>query len=151
MRKILIVFILLYGHLYALERESTLKMYHGIFTVLSSKTPINVYTNDKEYRDVFIHSNKIVLSNSVEGSDIALVTEERTLKDILYVKNRNRNFDKKPIIFVTNYHFLKISEEIVGAFYWRKGRSQLLFIKNRLKQHNITLPKEYQSFMIDAL
>ncbi len=126
-------------------------MYHGIFTVLSSKTPINVYTNDKEYRDVFIHSNKIVLSNSVEGSDIALVTEERTLKDILYVKNRNRNFDKKPIIFVTNYHFLKISEEIVGAFYWRKGRSQLLFIKNRLKQHNITLPKEYQSFMIDAL
>ncbi len=151
MRKILIVFILLYGHLYALERESTLKMYHGIFTVLSSKTPINVYTNDKEYRDVFIHSNKIVLSNSVEGSDIALVTEERTLKDILYVKNRNRNFDKKPIIFVTNYHFLKISEEIVGAFYWRKGRSQLLFIKNRLKQHNITLPKEYQNFMIDAL
>ena len=58
---------------------------------------------------------------------------------------------KKPIIFVTNYHFLKISDEIVGAFYWRKGRSQLLFIKKRLQQHDITLPKEYQSFMIDEL
>jgi len=126
-------------------------MYHGIFTALSSKASISVYTNDKEYRDVFIHSKKIVLSNTLEESDIALVTEERTLKDILYANNINRNFDKKPIIFVTNYHFLKISEEIVGAFYWRKGRSQLLFIKNRLKQHNIILPKAYQSFMMDEL
>ena len=145
------ILILLYAPLYALERESTLKMYHGIFEALSSKTPINVYTNDKEYRDVFLHSKKIVLSNTLEASDIALVTDERTLKNILYTKNSNRNFDKKPIIFVTNYHFLKISKEIVGAFYWRKGRSQLLFIKNRLKQHNITLPKEYQNFMINEL
>ena len=151
MRKLLIVFIFLCGHLYALERESTLKMYHGIFTALSSKTPINVYTTDKEYRDVFHHSKKIVLSHTLEESDIALVTEERTLKNILYVKSTNRDLDKKPIIFVTNYHFLKLSKEIVGAFYWRKGRSQLLFIKNRLKQYNISLPKEYQSFMIDEL
>lgn len=151
MRKLFIVLILLHGPLYALERESTLKMYHSIFTALSSKTPINVYTNDKEYRDVFLHSKKIVLTNILEVSDIALVTDERTLKNILYTKYSNRNFDKKPIIFVTNYQFLKISEEIVGAFYWRKGRSQLLFIKNRLRQHNITLPKEYQSFMIDEL
>ena len=126
-------------------------MYHGIFTALSAKAPINLYIKDKEYRDVFIHSKKIVLTNTLEESDIALMTEERTLKDILHTKNRNRNLDKKPIIFVTNYHYLKISEEIVGAFYWRKGRSQLLFIKNRLKQYNITLPEEYQSFMIDEL
>ena len=151
MRKLLIVLILLNGALYALERESTLKMYHGIFTALSSKTPIKVYTNDKEYRDVFLHSKKIVLSNTLQESDIALVTDERTLKGILYKKSRNEEFDKKTIIFVTNYHFLKISDEIVGAFYWRKGRSQLLFIKNRLKHYEITLPKEYQNFMIDEL
>ncbi|GIT99465.1 hypothetical protein [Sulfurovum sp. TSL1] len=149
MKKILLLLILGYGQLFALDSESTLKMYHGIFTALSSKIPITVYIKDKEYRDVFIHSKKIVLSNTVQGSDIALVTDERTLKDILYTKNRN--FAKKPIIFVTNYHFLKMSEKIVGAFYWRKGRSQLLFIKNRLRQYNITLPKEYQNFMIDEL
>lgn len=126
-------------------------MYHGIFSALSSKVSINVYTNDKEYRNVFIHSKKIVLSDTPEESDIVLVTDERTLNNILYVKNTTRNFDKEPIIFVTNYHFLKMSEKIVGAFYWRKGRSQLLFIKNRLKQYNISLPRAYQSFMIDEL
>jgi hypothetical protein len=151
LKKLLLIIILLSGHLYALERESTLKMYHGIFAALSSKTPIHVYTTDKEYRDVFLHSKQIVLADTLEASDIALVTEERTLKNILYVKSTNRELDTKPVIFVTNYHLLKISNEIVGAFYWRKGRSQLLFIKNRLKSYNITLPKAYQSFMVDEL
>ena len=136
MRKIVILLFLLYGHLYALERKSTLKMYHSIFAALSQKTPVNVYTNDEEYRDVFKHSKNISLSDKLEEADIVLVTEERALNTILYRVNKDR--DKKPIIFVTNYHFLKISNKIVGAFYWRKGRSQLLFIKSRLKEHNIT-------------
>lgn len=141
----------MYGHLYALERESTLKMYHGIFAALSPKASINVYTKDKEYRNVFSHSKRIFLSDKLEESDIVLITEARTLNNVLYTINRNTDVGKKPIIFVTNYHFLKMSDDIVGAFYWRKGRGQLLFIKNRLKQYDITLPKGYQSFIIDEL
>lgn len=137
------------GHLYALERMSTLKMYHSIFAALSQKTSINVYTKDKEYRDVFKHSKRIFLSDKLEEADIVLVTEERALNNILFKVNKENG--KKPIIFVTNYHFLKMSDEIVGAFYWRKGRSQLLFIKSRLNEYNITLPKEYQHFIIDEL
>ena len=151
MRKILILLILLYGHLHALERKSTLKMYHSIFDALSHKTSINVYTQDKEYRDVFRHSKRIVLSDKLEESDIVLITGERALNNILSTIDVNTGGGKKPIIFVTNYKFLKISDDIVGAFYWRKGRSQLLFIKSRLNEHNITLPKEYQNFMIDEL
>ena len=134
-----------------MDRESTLKMYHSIFAALSPKASINVYTNDKEYRDVFSHSKRIFLSDKFEEADIVLVTEESTLSNILYRTKVNTYDSKKPIIFVTNYHFLKMSDDIVGAFYWRKGRSQLLFIKKRLNQHDITLPQEYQSFMIDEL
>jgi hypothetical protein len=141
----------MYGHLYALEKESTLKIYHRIFAALSSKASIAVYTNDKEYRDVFRHSKRIFLSSKIEESDIVLITEERTLNHVLYRIKVNTEIENKPILFVTNYHFLNKSDDILGAFYWRKGRSQLLFIKKRLKEYNITLPKEYQSFMIDEL
>lgn len=134
-----------------MERESTLKMYHGIFAALSQKTSINVYTKDNEFRKVFRHSKRIFLSNKPEEADIVLITDERTLEYILHSSNVNADGNRKPIIFVTNYHFLKISQDIVGAFYWRKGRSQLLFIGKRLKEHNITLPQEYQNFMIDEL
>ena len=151
MRKILILLILLYGHLYAMDRESTLKMYHSIFAALSPKASIAVYTKDQEYRDVFSHSKRLFLSDKLEEADIVLVTEESRLNNVLYKIQANTNDSKKPIIFVTNYHFLKMSDHIVGAFYWKKGRSQLLFIKKRLKQYDITLPKEYQSFMVDEI
>ncbi len=92
---------------------------------------ISVYTTDKEYRKVFTASKRIFLSSSPEESDIILITNRLTLKTIL--KRNNVDISaKKPILFVTDYRFLKVSEDIVGAFYWRKGRSQLLFIKKRL-------------------
>jgi len=151
LKKILLLLILVYGQLFALERGSTLKMYHGIFSALSSKTTIFVYTNDKEYRDVFSYSKRIFLTNELEEADIVLITDKRSLKSILYRLEVNTNVSKKPILFVTNYHFLKESDYIVGAFYWRKGRSQLLFIKKRLDAQNITLPRDYQKFIIDEL
>jgi hypothetical protein len=126
-------------------------MYHSIFSALSHKASINVYTKDQEYRNVFRHSKRIFLSAKLEEADIVLITDEKTLENILSTIDTNTDGGKKPIIFVTKYHFLRISDDIIGAFYWRKGRSQLLFIKNRLKEHNITLPKEYKNFMIDAL
>ena len=151
MRKVLVLLILMSGHLYSLERKSTLKIYHSIFHALSSKENISVYTNDKEYRDVFIHSKEISLSEDPENTDIILITQESMLNEILDSMSQDMNKTEQPIIFVTNYKFLKISEKIIGAFYWRKGRSQLLFIKNRLERSNITLPEEYQKFMIDEL
>ncbi len=151
MKKIFILLILLYGHLYALERESTLKMYHQIFSALVSKPIINVYTDDKEYREVFVYSEKIVLSKKPEESDIVLITNESTLDSALRGNRVSNRTNKKPILFVTNYRFLEKSADIIGAFYWRKGRSQLLFIKNRLDKYGIVLPSEYKDFSVDTL
>lgn len=140
----------MHGHLYALERESTLKMYHGIFSALLSKTVISVYTTDQEYRKVFNTSKRLFLAREPEESDVILITNRSTLESVLKRSKINQN-SKKPILFVTDYRLLKNSEDVVGAFYWRKGRSQLLFINKRLKEHNITLPSSYQNFMIDEL
>ncbi len=153
MKKILILLILLYGHLYALEQESTLKIYDQIFSGLVEKPTIRVYTNDKEYRKVFASSKRMVLSNDPETSDIVLITNRPSLFKIMkeqqWVKHKKN--EKKPILFVTDYRLLKYSFDIVGAFYWKKGRSQLLFIKNRLDVHHIALPAEYQDFTVDEL
>jgi len=126
-------------------------MYHQIFSALSPKPLIKVYTNDKEYRDIFIYSKRIFLSTKPEGVDIVLITDDATLNWVLEKNSIKNSMGKKPILFVTDYRFLKKSEDIVGAFYWRKGRAQLLFVENRLKRYSIILPKEYQKFTIDML
>ncbi len=151
MRKIFILLIILYGHLYALEKESTLKMYHQIFSALVSKPMIHVYTDDKEYRKVFATSKRMVLSGKPEKSDIILITNRATLFKIMRERQWVVDKDERPIVFVTDYRLLKFSFDIVGAFYWKKGRSQLLFIKNRLDAYNITLPNEYKNFIVDEL
>lgn len=151
MKKIFILLILFYGQLFALEKESTLKIYSQIFSSLVSKPTITVYTNDKEYKDIFSTSEKIRLTNEASVADIVLITNRPTLFKIMKERQWMQKTDEKPILFVTDYHLLKYSLDIVGAFYWRKGRSQLLFIKNRLAQYHITLPSEYQSFMVDKL
>ena len=112
---------------------------------------INVYTNDKEYKKVFVTSKRIVLFDDPAKSDIILITNRSALTRIMKEKQRAVEKDKRPILFVTDYRLLKNSFDIVGAFYWRKGRSQLLFIKDRLNEYNITLPKEYEDFMVDEL
>lgn len=133
-----------------MDKVSTLKMYHGIFSALHANKTVSVFTSDKEYRKVFSASKQIFLALKPEEADIVLITNISTLHRILENKVI-RVSDKKPILFVTNYSFLKYSEAIVGAFYWRKGRSQLLFIKKRLQKYQIRLPKAYQNFMIESL
>jgi len=118
---------------------------------LVSKPMINVYTNDKEYKEVFAYSKRMILSNVPEKSDIILITDESMLLKIMREKSWDREGDSRPILFVTDYRLLKISFDVVGAFYWRKGRSQLLFIKNRLDKYGIVLPPEYKDFSVDEL
>lgn len=149
MKRFFFFFLLLCGQLYALERESTLKMYGTIFAALGLKAPVHLYVDDKEYRSVFRHSPDIELTNTFEKSDIVLITTEEALS--LARRKKGENPEGKPILFATDYHFLKSCEKTVGAFYWRKGRSQLLFLKKRLDRHHIAVPEKYGKFVIDEL
>jgi len=144
--KLILLFILSFNILYALDRDSTLKIYLDIFKSLSPYKAIHkIYLKDKEYINVFQYSSKIYLVNNIKSADIILITNNSNIDYILKEKH------KKSILFTTNYHILKNINYIVGAFYWRKGRSQLLFIKNRLENCNIHLPSKYQDYMVDEL
>lgn len=141
--------ILSYGHLFALDQESTLKIYHHVFAALIRKSTIHVFTNDEEYKRVFALSKRMTLEEDIQNADIALITNNAALRAALMQKKSIRK--KNIILFATDYHLLKRSEDIVGAFYWRKGRSQLLFIQKRLDKKGIGLPAEFKQFTVDEL
>ena len=105
---------------------------------------------DKKENDILLALDNISLDNDIEQEQN--INFENLLNEIWTenIKEKKSNL-LNWILFVTKYQLLKISEDVVGAFYWKKGRSQLLFIKKRLERHNIKLPTEYQNFMIDAL
>ena len=150
--RIILFLIFFYGHLYALERESTLKVYYNLFTVLTHQEHVKVYTTDAELKRVFAKGKHIISVDDPLTSDIVVVTNEddyaRLERDIA---GKPASDKEEILIFTTDYHLLKAHQDIVGALYWKKGRSQLLFLAPRLKRHHITLPKSYMPYIVDTL
>ena len=144
MKKITFLLLLLFGQTFALERESTLKFYHHVLDALFTKQVVSVYVEDATYKDVFAHSSFIKIVNDMRQADMVLITDDLVLQDALSLAN-------DPILFSTRYKYLDKSQDIVGAFYWKKGRAQLLFIKDRLLNHGIKLTREYAKYTLDTL
>jgi len=148
LKKLLLILLLYYSHLYALDTKSTLNIYHELFTSLLGNKKIIVYTKDKELRHVFESSNKIVLCDNINEATIILIS---STSGLIPINEKLLNSVLHPIVFATDYRLLKRSNSIIGAFYWKKGRSQLLFIKHRLNKYDIHLPPKYRAFMVDEL
>lgn len=80
-----------------------------------------------------------------------IVTNCKNADFIIIEKDGYPIYTDKPTILVNsdNVNYIKTYVNIIGALYWKKGRPQLIFLKNRLKAYNITLPKEYERFIIE--
>jgi len=150
LKKLTLLIMLLYGQLFALDTQSTLKIYHQIFSAILHKEKIKVYTQDRELQEIFKYSERILPVSQPELSDIVIVGNSHNYEKIIHQLTEQKK-KEDVIIFATDYHLLKESPLIIGALYWKKGRSQLLFIKPRLEQYYIELPKAYEHFIVESL
>lgn len=146
MIKIFLIICIIPWQLWAWDKESTVKIYHHLFHAISKKEVIKIYTRDKEYRDAFDTSKRMQVVHSPDKADVILICSDKGIEKLMNTsKSNDVNF------FTTSYKLLKQYPKIIGAFYWKKGRSQLLFVKGRLEKRNIRLPQEYQKFVVESL
>ena len=143
MKKLLILCILSCWHLHALEVRSTLKIYHDLFTSLLHTSHYRIYTDDKSLYAVFSKSSKISLVQNPSSADALVISKRSSLEHIPHTGNA--------IVLATTYNLLRHSKYVIGAFYWRKGRAQILFVKKRLLHLGISLPGKYRKYTVDAL
>ena len=59
---------------------------------------------------------------------------------------KDRKFKKMAI--VNSYAALRENKNNIGAIYLRKGRTQIVFIEERLKSNGLSLPKKYKKYII---
>ena len=50
------------------------------------------------------------------------------------------------ILFGTRYKHLQ-NPDVIGAFFWQKGRPNILFYKNRLNKHGIVLDSSFDKYI----
>lgn len=139
MRKFLFL-LLLAPLLFSSDLRTEQKIYQLIIhSLIPKKEIVNIWCDDDEKRKVL---------NTIEGIHSVDSTEDA---DILLI-SKKENLQKKGIKFVTSYQLLEGQEiDILGGFFWQKGRPNILFLKNSLQKYNIILPESMQDYVEDEL
>ena len=79
-----------------------------------------------------IHLKKRLNFTSKENADI-----------ILFPKNKSNK-----IVIVDSYKALQMNKNSIGAIYLKKGRTQIIFIDERLKKNGLKLPNSYNKHLL---
>lgn len=104
---------------------------------LVDKTVINVMIQDEKDLRLVENSKLLSVVNDCEIADIILVRD--------YDKHKRCKTDG--IVFATNYLGYKYTPNVLGAFFYQKGRPNIILKRKQLKRRNIVLPDEYDKYI----
>ena len=136
MKKLIITLTLFLIPLFSSEITTASKIMERISSALIQKNEIFVFAKDSKYIAIVKSSNKLKNVSSCEEADMIL-TEMR----ITSLCN------KEVLLFATTYLAFIKSPDSIGAFFYQKGRPNIIFREENLKKHNITLPKEFEKYI----
>ena len=114
-----------------------LQLYEKILPAIFNIAPITIYA-DPETKKILQKSKVFRLVDKCDRSVDLLVG-----KDFVNVPYACQD---KPI-FATNYRTLRDNDNSFGAFYWIKGRPQVRFQRNVIKQFDLILPDYLRRYM----
>jgi hypothetical protein len=63
---------------------------------------------------------------------------------VIFPNNKNRN----KLMIVNSYKALRRNPKSIGAIYLKKGRTQIIFIEERLKNNGLSLSKSYKQNLL---
>ncbi len=143
------MFLLLTWHLFADQGDVTRKVFDKIFEALLASRPKTVYVADRELSATLRQSEIVQLVDRPEKASLVLIPTMEAYESLMPILHRTEA--DAPIVFALSYRVFKNVPESVGALYWKKGRSQLLFLKKRLQHYGIVLPGSYSRYIVDSL
>jgi len=122
-----------------------------ITNALSNNKAYELKLYEKVLSSIFIDYNKINIYTSDNIKSTLKKSKKFKIVDncknaiILVGKEFGKECIDKPL-FATSYNEYKTHKNVIGAFYWRKGRPQLKLKLNNLNKFNLELPEELRKF-----
>ena len=112
------------------------RLIEKILLDMTDKQPVNVCVINYDTNKILNYSKYLRITNC-ENADFMIIGKD----------SEEINYNKPAIVF--DEDLIKKVKNAVGALYWKKGRPQLIFIKNRLDKYKIQLPSEYKGYLVD--
>jgi len=107
----------------------------------SLKGKVNIFIPDINTQEIEVYSNYFNLAKSCETANFVFDKKSSTISGCVDKDNK--------LFFTNNYKRLIENKKYYGAFFWNKGRPNIVFLKKRFESKNINLPREYNQFIED--
>ena len=95
-----------------------------------------------------VSSNKVLkffnANQNIKLKQNLKFTSRERANIILFPKKKNNK-----IVIVDSYKALQINKNSIGAIYLKKGRTQIIFIEERLRKSGLTLPSAYNKHLLN--
>jgi small-conductance mechanosensitive channel len=151
LRKILALLLLSLslGHALWIDRSSSdpdrleVRILEKLFSDILQLRKVRIYVmgeNKRKYVDKILrHSEKLSVVGRCEKADLVFIAG--SLRDAIPEDCLGKVF-----FSTRKEHILKL-KDCIGAFFWKKGRPNILLIRERLEEKGIEVPYEYIRFI----
>ena len=138
LRSILIFLLLVVSLAFGYEEEIhkvEAKILSEMAHILAKKSKKVKVATSPDLKYIIKYSKILYQVNNCKKAQILITGDEKLLKRC-----------NKPAI-VTRYYLLKKYKNAIGAIYWKKGRPNVVFVKDRLEMFKIRLPDRYRKYL----
>ena len=111
----------------------------NIFNLIAMKL------TDKSTPTIYLHKGNSSLEKYPGNLNITTECAKADLVILSTIKDIPKECLEK-VLFGTRYSHLK-NKNVVGSFFWQKGRPNILFYKQRLKEHKIKLDSSFDRYI----
>ena len=141
MIKIITILLILGLTLNASEKEYAAKIITNLVEVI-----------DKSNTSVWIDHDDSDVTGSLELKQLNVVKTCENAKVLILSSEKSipKHCITKPIL-VLDYDLLAKHSNAVSAFFWQKGRPNIVFLKKRLQHFSISLPPTYEKYVEEQI
>ena len=141
MLKYLLIAFLLLSSSDASEKMYSSKIIQNIIDVMNGKNHSLWLNEDNKLSQEMINSSEFKKVSSCKDASVLVITSEKEIP---------RQCTNKPML-VLEYDLLEKHSNAVSAFFWQKGRPNIVFIKKRLQRFSISLPPTYEKYVEEQI
>ena len=140
MIKIIAVLLILSLTLNASEKEYAAKIIKNLVEVIDSSNT-SVWMDDDSDVTGLLERKQLHVVKTCKNAKVLILSSDKSIPKYCI---------DKPIL-VLDYDLLEKHSNAVSAFFWQKGRPNIVFIKKRLQRFSISLPSTYDKYLEEQI
>jgi len=137
LKNILLILLLVSNVLFASDTQLESAIFNKILKAVTAKEhpKVYIYTQNEALEK---YPAAFVLVKHCKDADVVVLSTLKNMPEAC----------KGKILFGTRYAHLR-NPQVIGAFFWQKGRPNILFYRDRLAKNHIKLDASFEKYIED--